>query len=182
LPTLALSFVREQEKYVMTDHNHPIDAMIRDVRAMRDNVARLAREEKDGLSYRAYLLQARSLLSIEEAAGSLHADASVKAMREDVNDEAYIERQWLGMVADWLREHEKAFKASLESGSTAKLPFLLSSADKDTVRGIHAARHHAIIEAFCHKHVAILRERCEELDADMVAFLNMPRTNRSRRI
>ncbi|MCS4089530.1 hypothetical protein [Rhizobium sp. BK176] len=166
----------------MANPNHPIDAMVGEIRRMRDKVAALARNETDGLSYRAYLLQARSLLSIEEAAASLHADASVKAMREDENDDAYIERQWLGMVADWLAEHEKAFRAGLEGGSTEKLSFLLSSADKESVRKIHASRHHAMIEAFCQTHVAVLRERCEELDADMIAFRNLQNLSTVRRM
>jgi gluconate kinase len=163
----------------MSNHDHPVDAMIRQLRALRDNVAALARNEKDGLSYRAYLLQARSLLSIEEAAGSLHADASIKAMREDMTDEAHVERYWLEMVADWLTEHEKACRDSLEGGSTEKLSFLLSAADKGTVRGIHAQRHHAMIENFCKSHAATLRERCDELDAGVMSLQRMPGPNRT---
>jgi hypothetical protein len=156
----------------MANSNHPIHAMIREIHAMRDNVATLARNEKDGLSHRAYLLQARSLLSIEEAAGSLHADASVRAMREDTTDEAHVERYWIEMVADWLVEHEKDFRENVDGGSTEKLSFLLSAADKETVRGMHAARHHAMIETFCKNHEAVLRQRCDDLDMEMATSLS----------
>lgn len=154
----------------MANPNHPIDAMIWEIRSMRDKVAMLAKNEKDGLSYRAYLLQARSLLSIEEAVGRLSSDASIRAMREDMADEANIERYWLEMVADWLVEHEKEFRASLEGGSTEKLSFLLSSADKETVRGLHASRHHAMIETFCKNHEAVLRQRCDDIDAQTTSL------------
>ncbi|MBY3151226.1 hypothetical protein HFO56_02350 [Rhizobium laguerreae] len=156
----------------MANPNHPIEAMTREIHAMRENVAALARSEKDGLSYRAYLLQARSLLAIEEAVGRLSSDASIKAMREDMVDDAHIERYWLGMVADWLVEHERAFRDNLE-GSSEKLAFLLSSADKETVQRLHVNRHHAMIETFCKNHAAVLRERCDELDGQIVAFQNM---------
>ncbi|MBY3433416.1 hypothetical protein HFN89_04580 [Rhizobium laguerreae] len=155
----------------MANPNHPIEAMTREIHAMRENVAALARNEKDGLSYRAYLLQARSLMAIEEAVGRLSSDASIKAMREDTVDDAHVERYRLGMVADWLVEHEQTLRS--EGGSSEKLSFLLSPADKETVTCIHAKRHHAMIETFCKNHAAVLRERCDELDRDMVAFLNM---------
>lgn len=87
----------------MAGYQHPTDLIVSELREMRDRVATAARAETDGVSYRAYLLQARSLRSIEEQVAIQNAAAMTRAIREDVlTDESQVESYWLSMLADWL--------------------------------------------------------------------------------
>jgi hypothetical protein len=156
----------------MANQNQPMDTMIREIRVMRDNVALLARNETDGLSYRAYLLQARGLRSIEEAIGSLRSDASIQAMREDVVDDTHIEQFWITKVADWLENHWKAATDGVESNFEPKLPFMLSQTNNNEVGRLYVKRHHAMIADFCESNIARLRSKADELQRDLNAFAN----------
>lgn len=154
----------------MTEFKHPTDMIVEELRTMRDDIAMAARCEKDPVSYRAYLLQARSIKAIEEQVATQNAAASARAMREDTTDEAEIEGHWLTMLADWLAGHEKLTRDSLEGGETDRLPFAVSGDEARAITRLHAKRHHEMISGFCERHIAVLRERADELERDMVKF------------
>lgn len=152
----------------MTDFKHPTDVIVEELGQMRDRIATAARNEKDPISYRAYLLQARSVRSIVGQVAAQNAAASVRAMREGITDEAEIERYWLTMLADWLAVHEKLTRDSLEGGETDRLPFAVSGEEERAISRLHATRHLEMISGFCERHIALLGERVDELERDMV--------------
>ncbi|MCV9963538.1 hypothetical protein OIU34_16670 [Pararhizobium sp. BT-229] len=155
----------------MTGYRHPTDVIVSELREMRELVAAAARAEADSVSYRAYLLQARSLRSIEEQVAAQNAAAMTRAIREDVlTDESQVERYWFSMLADWLEHHAQLTLDSLEGGNTDRLPFAVDSEDERKIARLHAKRHHEMIADFCERHTAVLRSRTEELERDIMAF------------
>lgn len=154
----------------MTEFKHPTDMIVEELRTMRDDIAMAARCEKDPVSYRAYLLQVRSIKAIEEQVATQNAAASARAMREGTTDEAEIEGYWLTMLADWLSAHEKLTRNSLDGGEADRLPFAVSGEESKAISRLRAKRHHEMISGFCERHIAVLRERVDELERDMVKF------------
>jgi hypothetical protein len=132
---------------------HPTDLLVSELNEMRDEVAALAREEKDSISYRAYLLQARRLRGILCQVGSIRSDADVRAGREGCGDDAMVEHYYLDMLADWLLYHERLTRDLVDDGTLE-------------VDRLCARRHHLMIAEFCHRHAEALKQRSEELDPD----------------
>jgi hypothetical protein len=150
--------------------NHPMDMIVGELRGMRDRIATAARNEGDSISYRAFLLQARSVKAIEEQVAAQSAAASARATREDLNDEAVVEGYWLSLFSDWLEAHERTARESLDGGEVVRLPFAVSADEARTISLLHAKRHHEMISDFCHRHVAVLRNRVGELESDATRF------------
>ncbi|MDW9478966.1 hypothetical protein GOB57_09760 [Sinorhizobium meliloti] len=153
----------------MSGYTHPADVIVYEIHEMRDRIATAARNEADPVSYRAYLLQARSLRSIEEQVASSNAAAKCRAAREDTADEAQVESYWVSMLADWLRDHEKLTRDSLEGGDTDRLPFAVTGEEARAICRLHAQRHHEMIADFARRHIATLRARADELERGIVA-------------
>ncbi|MCZ7861888.1 hypothetical protein O9X98_10915 [Agrobacterium salinitolerans] len=154
----------------MSQYKHPTDVIVNELREMRDRIATAARGEDDRVSYRAYLLQARSIKAIEEQVAGQNAAASARAIREGITDDAEIEGYWLTMLAEWLVYHEKLTRESLEGGETDRLPFAVGGEEAKAISRLHAKRHHEMISGFCERHVAVLRERADVLERDKLKF------------
>lgn len=152
----------------MTDQ-HPTDVMLAELNAMRDEVASLARAEPDKTSYRAYLLQARNLRLILSQSAGIRADADARAVRACVTDDAAIEQDYLDMLSKWLVEHEASVSETREGGAVDKANVTSMSTAELTATRLYAERYHAMIAGFCQRHAAALRERAEELEAELGA-------------
>jgi hypothetical protein len=130
---------------------HPTDLLVSELNEMRDEVAAFAHVEKDSISYKAYLLQARRLRGILGQVAAIRSDADVRARREGYSDEAIVKHYYLDMLADWLLDHERLSRDLVDGG--------VSEVDR-----LSASRHHRMIDDFCHRHAEVLKRRSEELD------------------
>lgn len=150
-------------------YQHPTDVMLAELNAMRDEVASLARAEPDKTSYSAYLLQARNLRLILSQAGGIRADADARAVRASITDEAAIEQDYLDMLSKWLLEHEASVSETREGGAVDIANAASMSTAELAATRLYAKRYHAMIAGFCRCHATALRERAEELEAELHA-------------
>jgi hypothetical protein len=143
-----------------------LENMIPELDAMRDAVASAAHADADVHSYRAYLMQAKSLRTMYGQITSTWVNTAqeLKAEFGEV-DGSVIELHYAERLGQWLRAHLKHTADGTEGGEIDRLRTNFSESELAIVRQ-SALRHHEMVAGFCEKHVAALDERAAALRSD----------------
>lgn len=143
--------------------------MTRDLNAIREVVALSAHQATDDhTSYRAYLLQARSLLQVLGRINSLWTDTFAALLRQEKTAPRveHVEATYCTALANFLEDHIE--KTWMQFGGRAgeKHVHATKPALEAEIDTLYSTRHHASLAAYSDIYVTSLRERAAELTKD----------------